>query len=181
MILTIILIILLISGFFNGYRNGVLRQLITMVGYFLSFFVAYHYYSLLAPQIHFIPYPKPDRAEEGVNQLLALLHTEDAYYNVLAFLIIFIAALIVVHMLTKLIGFRGRIPVISQINGLIGGVLGVVTTYLLLFVILYLGAAYPSEWLNGVVENSSVAEWILTNTPILSERFYDWMTQVISE
>ncbi|EUJ27414.1 CvpA family membrane protein [Listeria floridensis FSL S10-1187] len=143
--------------------------------------MAYHYYELLSPKLHFIPYPELDKSDGSVYELLKLLHTEEAYYNILAFIFIFVAALIVVHMLTAVTGSRTKIPVVSQVNGLIGGLLGVIATYLFLFVFLYLGAAYPSEWLKNVLEGSNVAQWILENTPILSERFYDWMTRVITK
>lgn len=178
MILNIIIIILLVGGFFTGYRNGFIRQLVITLGYFLSFFVAYHYFADLAPHLSFIPYPNVDKTD-SVYKLLELLHTEEAYYNSIAFILIFLAAIIIVHMISSLIGNRTKIPVISQLNGLIGGILGVVATYLFIFVILYLTAIFPVEWAENLLKGSSVAAWILENTPILSEKFYDWMTGVL--
>ncbi len=180
MIVNIIIIILLIGGFFTGYRNGFIRQLVVTLGYFLSFFVAYHYFSDLAPHLSFIPYPGTD-ATDSVYKLLEVLHTEEAYYNAIAFIIIFLAAIIIVHMISSLIGNRTKIPVISQVNGLIGGVLGVIAIYLFIFVVLYLTAIFPAEWAENLIHSSSISEWILENTPILSERFYDWMTGVLPE
>ncbi|EUJ24690.1 CvpA family protein [Listeria grandensis] len=178
MILNAIILILLIGGFINGYRNGVLRQLIITIGYLLSFFVAYKYYEALAPHITFIPYPELEKSND-LYAVLDALHTEDAYYNSIAFLMIFLVAVIVVHMIASLFKGVTKVPVLRQVNGLIGAVLGVLQTYLVLFLLLYVGAIFPAEWAQNAITGSSVAEWILENTPILSESFYKWMTGIL--
>ncbi|MBC1315870.1 CvpA family protein [Listeria booriae] len=178
MILNVIIIIFLVGGFFNGYRNGVLRQLIITIGYLLSYFVAYKYYEMLAPHLTFIPYPELDKANDFY-VLLESLHTENAYYNSIAFLIIFIVATIIVHMIASLFKGVTKVPVLRQVNGLIGALLGVLTTYLLIFLVLYVGAIFPAEWAQNAITGSSVAEWILKNTPWLSESFYKWMTSML--
>ncbi|WP_239254752.1 CvpA family protein [Listeria ilorinensis] len=175
MILNVIIIFLLICGLFGGYKNGILRQLIITLGYVLSFFIAQQYYQMLAPHLTFIPYPTVDKSND-MYHLFKLLRTEEAYYNALAFLLIFIVAIIVVHMLASLIGGATRIPILRQINGLIGGALGVIQVYLFIFLILYIGAIYPADWTRDLIQSSSVAQWILENTPILSKQFFEWMT-----
>ncbi|WP_430536149.1 CvpA family protein [Listeria rocourtiae] len=178
MVLNVIILILLIGGFFNGYRNGVLRQLIITIGYLLSFFVAYKYYEALAPHITFIPYPELDKSNDFY-ALLETLHTENAYYNSIAFLMIFLVATIVVHMIASLFKGVTNVPVLRQVNGLIGAALGVLQTYLIVFLILYVGAIFPAEWAQNAISGSSVAEWILKNTPLLSDAFYKWMTGIL--
>ncbi|WP_163653642.1 CvpA family protein [Listeria sp. PSOL-1] len=178
MILNIIIIILLVFGLMNGYKNGFIRQLILTLGYILSLFVAYKYYAMLAPHLSFIPYPSADKSKE-VYQLLEVLHTKEAYYNVLAFILIFLVAVIIVHMLASLVTGVTRIPILRQVNGLIGGLLGLVQVYLIIFLVLYIGAIYPAHWMVNFIHDSSIAQWILENTPVLSKRFYEWMTGVI--
>ncbi|EUJ44376.1 CvpA family membrane protein [Listeria rocourtiae FSL F6-920] len=111
--------------------------------------------------------------------LLETLHTENAYYNSIAFLLIFLVATIVVHMIASLFKGVTNVPVLRQVNGLIGAALGVLQTYLIVFLILYVGAIFPAEWSQNVISGSSVAEWILKNTPLLSDAFYKWMTGIL--
>ncbi|HHQ1158868.1 TPA: CvpA family protein, partial [Listeria innocua] len=105
--------------------------------------------------------------------------TETAYYNVLGFAIIFIVAIIVVHMLASLVGGLTKIPVLRQINGLLAAVFGVIKSYLIIFIVLFVMAIYPANWSENLIDSSTVAQWMLENTPILSEQFYDWMTDIL--
>ncbi|MBC2018657.1 CvpA family protein [Listeria seeligeri] len=178
MILNAIILIILVCSFFAGFRAGLIKQLILLVGYILAFFVSYTYYEDLAPHLTFIPYPNVD-STSGLSAILQELRTETAYYNVLAFVIIFIVAIIIVHMLASLAGGLTKIPILRQINGLLAAVIGVINTYLFIFVALFIMAVYPATWTENVLHSSSIAQWILENTPILSMQFYDWMTDIL--
>ncbi|AEO03310.1 CvpA family protein [Listeria monocytogenes] len=178
MILNAIILILLVCGFFAGFRTGLIKQLILLLGYILAFFISYTYYEDLAPHLTFIPYPGSDTAD-GLSIILQELRTETAYYNVLGFAIIFIVAIIVVHMLASLVGGLTKIPVLRQINGLLAAVFGVIKSYLIIFVVLFIMAIYPANWSENLIDSSTVAQWMLENTPILSEQFYDWMTDIL--
>lgn len=166
------------AAFFAGFRTGLIKQLILLLGYILAFFISYTYYEDLAPHLTFIPYPGSDTAD-GLSIILQELRTETAYYNVLGFAIIFIVAIIVVHMLASLVGGLTKIPVLRQINGLLAAVFGVIKSYLIIFVVLFIMAIYPANWSENLIDSSTVAQWMLENTPILSEQFYDWMTDIL--
>lgn len=179
MILNAIILILIISNFFKGFYVGFIRQLITLIGYILAIVVASMYYDKLAPYLNFIPHPNFDTTSNAT-AFLDALQNEAVYYNVLAFIIIFIAATIIVHMIASLSRGITNLPVLHQINGLLGAVLGAVTSYIYIFVLLYFAALFPIHWLMEAINDSSVAQWMMQNTPILSEQFVDWVTKVLT-
>lgn len=182
MILNAIILILIISSFFKGFYSGFIRQAIILIGYVLAVVVASMYYDKLAPHLNFIPHPNFDSASETAvtSQLFDALQNADVYYNVLAFVIIFIVAIIIVGMIASFSRGVTKIPVLRQLNGLLGAILGAISSYITIFVLLYFAALFPVSWLMEAINDSSIAEWMMQNTPILSGQFIDWVTKVLA-
>lgn len=107
---------------FRRIQNRPYQTTYLIIRLYFGIFISYTYYEDLAPHLTFIPYPGSDTAD-GLSIILQELRTETAYYNVLGFAIIFIVAIIVVHMLASLVGSLTKIPVLRQINGLLAAVL----------------------------------------------------------
>ncbi|MEC3859589.1 CvpA family protein, partial [Bacillus sp. WOD8 KX774193] len=60
------------------------------------------------------------------------------------------------------------IPVIKQVNKLLGGVLGFLETYLFVFILLFVAALLPVDALQTMMSKSMLADVIVNNTPYLS-------------
>lgn len=173
--LDLILIIIFLIGLFVGVKRGFILQLIHMVGFILAFFVAYKYYDTLAPKLElWIPYP--DIGSDGNGILQMIFGNEDlemAFYRAVAFVAIFIATRIVLAIIGSALDIVASLPIIKTVNIILGGVLGFVETYLIVFILLYIVALVPLEFIQNPLNESSIVEWMLTNTPYFSEKIQE--------
>ncbi|WP_156292047.1 CvpA family protein [Oceanobacillus salinisoli] len=169
----LILLLIFIFGFLMGLKRGFILQLLHLLGFIAAFIVAAMYYDELGPRLAlWIPYPElPD--ESAWAAFLQALPLENAFYNAIAFAIIFFAVKIILQIVASMLDFVASIPIINSINKLLGAILGFIEVYLLAFIILYILALTPvnmvQEWING----SSVALFILEQTPYFSEKILE--------
>ncbi len=177
--LSIILIILLIIGFFVGLRRGLILQLVHLAGFILAYAAAYFYYDKLAPKLKlWIPYPS------GLdhNQFLGMMTKgglEAAYYNAIAFIIIFIAVKIVVQIIGSMLDFIANLPILGSINRFLGAIFGFIEMYLVLFLLLYVGSLTPMIGIKHAIDHSLLAQGMIQHTPVFSEKIKElWTTYV---
>lgn len=169
----LILLLILIFGFLLGLKRGLILQLLHLFGFVVAFIVAVMYYDDLGPKLAlWVPYPElPD--ESMLASFLQALPVETAFYNAVAFVIIFIAVKIIMQIIASMLDFVASIPIINSINKWLGGVFGFIEVYLIAFIILYILALTPiesvQEWING----SSIALFILEQTPYFSDKILD--------
>ncbi len=164
--LDIILIVLLIGGFLIGLRRGLVLQLIHLTGFIISIVIAFLFSNDLAPHLRlWIPYPN---LGDGTGTLLSVLNVEDIYYRGIAFAILFFGTKIALHILGSMLDFLADLPILRTINGWLGGVLGFLEIYLIVFIVLYIAAIVPNESLQGAFNNSFVAQAIIKHTPFFS-------------
>lgn len=167
--LTFILLIVLASGFIVGLKRGFILQFIHLISFFVAFIIAVLYYKDFAGRIQlWIPFPQDD----SLGLFLGLINAEQAFYNGLSFIIIFLAAKIFLYMTGSMLNFVSRIPVIKQLNKLAGGILGFLEVYLITFLVLYILALLPGENIQSWIEQSALAKGIIENTPLFSRQIY---------
>ena len=170
---SLILLIILIFGFFMGLKRGFILELLHLLGFVVAFIVAVMYYADFGKQLAmWIPYPElPD--ESLWAEFLQSLPIENAFYNAIAFAIIFFVTKIILQIIASMLDFVASIPIISSVNKLLGGFLGFLEVYLIVFIILYILALTPvtaiQEWING----SYLALFIIEQTPYFSERILE--------
>ncbi|MCD2255506.1 CvpA family protein [Lactobacillus sp. CC-MHH1034] len=158
MILSIFLILLLIGAFFHGYHRGFIKQLIYTLGGLLVFLIAYRYNTDFSQGIaNFFQIFNPNFIVTYVTHIIS-------FYFILAvgnFLIIWLARA------SKAITW---LPVVHQTNGLAGGLLALVLGYFGLFIVLWTLTLLPLTTMHQVLQQSSVAQWIVHQTPLLTEQ-----------
>jgi uncharacterized membrane protein required for colicin V production len=172
--LNLAIIILLVFGFFTGLRRGFILQVIHLISFVAATFVAYMYYENLAVKLKlWIPYP----SFKDNNAFTMLLHgsnMEEAYYRVIAFALIFFAVRILLHIVGSALDFVAQLPILRFVNVWAGGILGFLETYLILFILLYIGAMLPIEWIQSALDKSFIAEAMIKNTPFVSNQVEQW-------
>lgn len=178
--LNIILFFLLILGFFIGLRRGFILQIVHLAGFIISFIVAYLYFDQLSPYLKlWIPYP--DLVEEGsLSIFLGSIDLEASYYRAIAFAILFFSTKLLMQLVGSMLDFLADLPLIKQFNGLLGGFLGFVEVYLVIFILLYIGALVPIEFVQNSLRNSSLAISIVENTPIFSKQIQELWFEYVS-
>lgn len=177
--LDLALLVILIIGFLIGLRRGFILQLIHMIGFIISFIVAYMYYDELAPKLRlWIPYPGFD-PENALKMVLDGTSFDEAFYRTIAFAIIFFAVRIVLGIIGSALDTVASLPIIKTLNVWAGGILGLLEMYLLLFIVLYIAALLPMVIVQDALLDSSVAKGILKHTPILSAEVKKWWLDYI--
>ncbi len=171
--LNLILFIILLMGFIIGLRRGFILQIVHLTGFVVAFIVAYLYVGDLAPKLKlWIPYPSV-----GESQPLAFLventDLESAYYRAIAFAMLFFATKIIMQIIGSMLDFLAHLPILKQVNGWAGGVLGFVEVYLIVFILLYIGVLFPIETVQSSINDSTFAKAILQHTPVFSGKIKD--------
>ncbi|GER67046.1 membrane protein [Weizmannia acidilactici] len=173
----IIIILLLVLGFFNGKRKGFILQAVHIAGFAIASIVAYMLYDDLAEKLKlWIPYPSFSQT----SPFALLVHQSDmetAFYRIIAFAILFFAVRIFLNIVGSSLTFVAQLPVLKQINGWAGGILGFAELYLILFIILYIGSLLPIDSIQTALSQSAVAEGMIKNTPYISGLVEQWWTK----
>lgn len=180
--ISLIILLILLFGFFMGLKRGFVLQLMHLCSFIIAFIIATIYYKKLAGHLSlWIPYP-----DLGDNTIWAVFNStmplENAFYNGIAFVIIFFATKIILQIIASMLDFLASLPVLRSINKLLGSILGFLEVYLILFVILFLAALVPIEAVQTRVEGSFIAKLMIEHTPFLSSGIESlWFTEMLSK
>jgi uncharacterized membrane protein required for colicin V production len=172
---TLLILIALTMGFFIGLRRGLILQLVHLLSFIIALVVAKLFYKDLGPKLEmWVPFPSSTDSDSTLTMLFNAVDLDSAFYNAIAFFILFIAVKIVLQIIGSMLDFLAHLPLLRQFNQLAGGALGFVETYLGAFIILFILAMLPIESLQDMIQNSSLAKTIIMDTPFLS----DWVTKL---
>ncbi|WP_281658312.1 CvpA family protein [Halobacillus sp. Cin3] len=175
----LLLLFLLFIGILTGLKRGFILQLFHLIGFIVAFVVAVIYYDDLSPKLTlWVPYPElPADASWAV--FLDNLPLEQAFYNAVAFAILFFGAKIVLHIIASMLDFVSELPILNSLNTLLGGILGFVENYVILFVVLYIAALVPVAGVQSALDGSLLAQLIIEHTPMLSNELENlWIEHV---
>lgn len=173
----LIIIVLLIFGFLIGLKRGFILQLFHLVGFIIAFVLAAKYYDVLGERLAlWIPYPELSNDSSWAD-FLQSLPLEKGFYNAISFAIIFFAVKVLLQIIASMLDFVASLPIIGSVNKLLGSILGFLEIYLILFIILYILALTPIGGIQSWINDSSIALFMIENTPYLSDKIKDlWLT-----
>ncbi|MFD0047751.1 CvpA family protein [Actinomycetes bacterium NPDC127524] len=173
------IIAILVIGFFIGLRRGLILQLIHLTGFIVAFIAAYAYYDELAPKLKlWIPYPSLGNTS-SLKMFFDGAGLDGAYYNAIAFAIIFFAVKILWQLLGSMLDFISHLPILRQLNSWGGGIFGLAEVYFIMFILLYIAALLPVDTIQGPLNDSFMAKAIVKDTPILSKTVKDLWFQYV--
>lgn len=173
MIDLLILFVLLLS-IVIGIKRGFVSQLINLASFLIGLIVAVIYYKPLAQKfVLWIPYPG-FTDNSTMTLVLDSLDVDRTFYRVLAFALIFFAVKFAVQIVFSMFDFLTYLPVLNSLNRVLGAVLCFIEFYLLLFIVLYVLALIPVEWIQLRMSRSILGALILEHTPIITAIFQNW-------
>ncbi|MFT8410425.1 MAG: CvpA family protein [Schleiferilactobacillus perolens] len=178
--LSVLLFLLLLYGIYGGARRGVYLQACYTVGYLLAGIAAMLGYRALGPHLDlWIPYPSA-----SMQSFFAFFTTkvgldlDQPYYNACAFLIIFAVGWLVVRCVMLWFTPLQFMPVPNTWNSVGGMVLGFLSQYTFLFIVVYFVALIPIDGMQHALSHSLMSR-MLMGTPGLSQLFtHLWVGQI---
>ncbi|TCT25048.1 putative membrane protein required for colicin V production [Melghiribacillus thermohalophilus] len=175
----IFIFILIIMGIFIGLRRGFIMQFMHLTGFIIAFVFAVIYYDNLAPLLElWIPYPEiQDDSTWAI--FVNTLPLEHAFYNAVAFAILFFGVKIILQIVANMLDFIAELPVLNSFNGMLGAVLGFIEVYFILFIMLYFLSLVPVVFIQKLIDSSFLAQFIVEHTPVISNQIKSlWFTHV---
>ncbi|WP_091774475.1 CvpA family protein [Piscibacillus halophilus] len=176
---SLIIFILLIIGFLIGLKRGFILQILHLTGFVVAFIIAILYFRELAAKLElWIPYPVLSE-DSFWGELFNSVDLEQAFYNGIAFFVIFLIVKIIMQIIANLLDFVAHLPVLNSVNNLLGAILGFLEMYVILFVVLFFASLVPVETVQNLINDSALATFIIEKTPVFSEQLKDkWFTTV---
>ena len=152
-----LILVLFLGGFiFYGFYIGFLRMLLNLFSSILSIIISVHIYLKVYTLIPFIGF-----GSEGLGKTLAFI----LILAILNYLLSF-----VFKILAKLLKIISSLPIISSLNRILGGILGLLQGLFLLGMIIFVMSRYAitNDFLNTVVSSSDVAPVFMKSIAWLS-------------
>lgn len=169
MIFSIGIILILIFGFIHGLHRGFVSEILSLIGFVLATFV-----SLLAtsPIAAFINDAIFQRGDNQTAQLVI---------KWVIFALLFGLVWRLIRGMRNLLAPLTRLPIVHQLNSLLGGFADFIIKYLIIFILLNFVLIFPSETIQEQYQQSQVSQWIVKKTPILSDKMIQIWNQHSSE
>lgn len=164
-VVDVIIIALLVVGGVAGFKAGVIKKLTDFIGMFVVIILAFYLKNYISVIMYEnLPFFNFFGLINGIDVLNILL------YEVIAFLVIFIALLFVLKVVLMLTGLVEKIlkatVILSIPSKLLGIVVGVIEMYVYLFLILVIVSLPIFD--SSFLKDSKMNNFILNNTPVLS-------------
>lgn len=170
-IIDAVIIVLFIIGFLIGYRRGAIKQVVTLVGFFLVIILSYLFKDFVA-HICFSRLPFIDFSLFGAVSVVNII-----FYELISFLLTLTVLSIALKIIIKLSGIIEKIfdvtIILGFISKIVGGILGILEMYVITFILLFL-FSQPFMKITGI-EESKLGDTILSKTPILADKIEGYM------
>lgn len=142
-VIDIVLALLMVFAFYKGFKNGLLIEIASIIALIAGLYCAFHFSDFAAVFIS-------DKLDWNENNI-----------NIAAFVLTFLAVLIAVNLLGKLLTKIVQVLLLGMVNKLLGGVFGVLKSLLVLGVLMIF-----------LDEKIGLSKWISVETKE-SSLFYD--------
>jgi uncharacterized membrane protein required for colicin V production len=170
------ILIIFLVGIFSGYRSGLIRQAIHLFGFFLSFIAAFLLYDDVAPLLRrIIPYPQTNKPS-FFSYLIDLAHLEDMFYSAISFGLLFFITKWALVIIANMFDLIASFPVINTVNRVSGAVIGLCSTFMLLFVLIHILLVIPSPSLHQYLSKSSLVQLLTEKSPFFTDQLQDFPT-----
>ena len=176
-IVDIIIILFILSGAVLGFKRGFTRQLVSLVSVFATVILAF----LLKNPVSILLYEHlPFFKFGGVLKGVTVLNI--ALYEIIAFFIMVILIMLVFKLLEVITNLFEKILkmtiILSIPSKIAGAIIGVVESYIWIFILLYILSFPISNF--SIINESNIRNKILNDTPLLSG-YIDSTVKVLDE
>lgn len=173
MILTTVIILLLLASFGLGHRRGLFTMIANVAIYVVAWLGAQWVSSPIGNWLaNLLPATHGSTPLSG--DQLADLDLTQFFYHGLAQLVLFIVLLIILRTILQKLGWIKHLPILGTVDRLAGGIVAVLYCYLIILAVLLIGQLWTNGWWQAQLANSELAQWMVSQTPIISEQMIDF-------
>ncbi|MBT3690050.1 CvpA family protein [bacterium] len=167
-----IIILVVLAGFiWKGVRLGLIEVIGGIIGLFVGVYLAGLYY------------------EEAGDMLQGLLFDSEILATILGFLLVFILVnrgiALIFWLVDKIFNIIAIIPGLKSLNGLLGGIFGLIEGLIFIGIIVYVSSFFPiTDMLSDKVSDSKFAPILETvgkvSDPFIPDNLKDWKSSLPS-
>lgn len=164
--LTIIILLALGWSFYRGYRQGMATQSIQLVRSLVSFIVAFMLTNPLADFLEFyVPFPSVTQTSQlAIYDEATSFLLDQAFYRVLSFILVSLFVWLVTRFIVTFANRFKQNRLGRQADKITGGIISLLLTYIVLFVVLFTLSLLPIEWIQQQFVNNRIAYWMVTQS-----------------
>lgn len=181
-IILAVIIVLMIVGFVRGF----MMSLIDLLGTFVILLVAYFVSPLLASTFTIAPHISFDVGVEALNVIII-----DRINQLFWFVIVFVVGSLIILFMKPVVKVVGQLPVIKQVNSILGLVLGLIKGYIIALIAIFVLSTplinngrivIDNTWLGSIEKSSGIVLQLLENPIEINEALQNVMNgNIISE
>ncbi|HBI03843.1 MAG TPA: hypothetical protein DDY49_07440 [Paenibacillaceae bacterium] len=170
-ILDWVILFLLVLGLGIGFKQGLMIQLVKLITFIASFGIAILFYKPLSQQLaQWFPLSQ----ESGANLFSSIAGSEPiagVIYSSVSFVLLLIVSGILLRFIGSILNGIADLPVISTINHLGGGLLGITKNGLLVFLLLMIAYALPIPSVQQTIHESVLGTYAVEISPGILQFF----------
>ena len=150
---------LLLAGF-NGWRTGLVRQIVTVVALFLSYFLAKSFTWMVEPYVaKYVSVPTVSNS--NLLSLVVNQQTNSKLQSGLSFVLLFLLFFFAIKFIGRVIDALARMPGLSGMNRIIGLVVGTVLGFFIAALVCNVLYLIPHDQLHAALANSKLASLMI--------------------
>lgn len=159
--LNAVLVVFLVFMIFRGYKKGMLLQVVGLVSTFVSLVIAWIFADVFVGVYRFVSYDGT-----SITKVDTFLSTEAN--KLIWFLILFILIRILMMVLTPIAALISKLPLIKQVNSVLGGLFSVVSFFIYTILIVYFLTLPIVKNGQAIIESTFLEPIQSTVVPVLS-------------
>lgn len=152
--------VFLLLAALNGWRTGLVRQIISLLGVLVAYFIAKAAYPSFVPVV--AKYVSVTTATDG--NPVATLIADTVLKNLhgaIAFLLVFFVSFLIVKFVGRLLDMLAHLPGLSILNRISGAVLGLLLAVFIAALVVNVMSLMPQESVRDVLKHSQIASLLI--------------------
>jgi uncharacterized membrane protein required for colicin V production len=169
MIISLVIIAYLLLTFLIGYRRGFFLELMSILSTIFSLVIAKLFYlKLTSKLIAKLSLDVPKNVKLQVFDSGSFKNISNSFFSAFVFMALFFATLVIFHLLMIALKRFRKVLSFGRLGKIIAGLIALALSYFSIQLILTTLAIFPLKVLQDNLATSSVARWIVLESPISS-------------
>lgn len=166
-------LVIVAAGTVLGYARGFVAQIVSVVGLFIAYIIAFAFYDDVAPFLRDTLGLAGYETYQQYEFLAKDLKLDTYIYNALAFAVLLFGVKLAFSIAGRLLNLLASAPGLKQINQWSGAALGLAEALLIAVIAVHVMTVVPNDTAQKLLKQSQLAPYILEHTPILTDKLQE--------